>query len=196
MRRKYFGSLLGGALLLAAALAPAASAEPTMQRGHGGDHGRGHDGGQGQNQGNWQNQGGWQNQGNWQNQNTGQWQRNVSPVVNAAPVVVPVTVPVPEVVPAPVPVPVPVPLPTLQAAVLPPLQQLFSPGPFQQTPLQVLPLQDNSFALVHPLLFCGMDVAGNCDAIAAQLASITPGWGTAVMDGPDGYGVYVTYQPV
>jgi hypothetical protein len=182
MRRRYFGSALGGALLLAAALAPAASAEPTMQRGHSGDHGRGHDGGQ------------WQNPGTWQNQ--GDWQRNVSPVVNAAPVVVPVTVPVPHVVPAPMPVPVPVPLPVLQAAVLPPLQQLFSPAPFQQTPLQVLPLQDNSFALIHPLLFCGMDVAGNCDAIAAQLASIAPGWGTAVLDGPDGYGVYVTYQPI
>jgi hypothetical protein len=190
MRYGHFGSLLGGALLFAAALAPAAAAAPSMQRGHGQGQGHGHDGGGGQNQGNWQ------NHGNWQNQGGGPWQRNVSPVVNAAPVVIPFAVPAPEVVPAPVPVPVPVPVPTLQAAVLPPLQQVFSPGPFQQTPLQVLPLQDNSFALIHPLLFCGMDVAGNCDAIAAQLAAITPGWGTAVLDGPDGYGVYVTYQPI
>jgi hypothetical protein len=28
-----------------------------------------------------------------------------------------------------------------------------------------------------------------------QLAAITPGWGTTILNGPQGYGVYLTYQP-
>ena len=34
---------------------------------------------------------------------------------------------------------------------------------------------------------------GACDDMADQLAAIAPGFDTALMDGPDGYGVYLTY---
>ena len=44
-----------------------------------------------------------------------------------------------------------------------------------------------------PILFCGVDQAGACRLMADQLARTGPGWGTTVMDGPQGYGVYVTY---
>jgi hypothetical protein len=119
------------------------------------------------------------------------------PVVVAPPVVAPV--PVPDYVPAPVPVPtavpVPVPVPALQAAVLPPLEQVLPAANFAQNPPQFQQLPDGSYALISPALFCSTDQVGTCQAIAAQLAQITPGWGTAVLNGPDGNGVYVTYQP-
>jgi hypothetical protein len=50
------------------------------------------------------------------------------------------------------------------------------------------------YAVSSPLLFCGVDQAGTCQLIAQQLAQITPGWGTTTMNGPQGYGVYLTYQ--
>lgn len=117
-----------------------------------------------------------------------------------APITVPVPAPAPIVVPAPAPqvvaVPVPVaavPLP-VQSVVLPAVQQVLPPAALQQTPLQLYPLGGNQYALIHPLLFCGADSVGTCQQMAQQLASVAPGFGTAVLDGPDGYGVYVTYQ--
>ncbi|HLH25636.1 MAG TPA: hypothetical protein VFB73_18885 [Chloroflexota bacterium] len=131
------------------------------------------------------------------------------------PVVVPVPAPVPAVavpVPAPVaavPVPVaapvaavavpapvaavPVPVPVVQA-VLPALQQVFPTAGFAQNPPQFIPLQGNTYAVSSPLLFCGADQAGTCQLMAQQLAQVTPGWGTTLMNGPQGYGVYLTYQ--
>ncbi|HZR98326.1 MAG TPA: hypothetical protein VFE37_06450 [Chloroflexota bacterium] len=107
------------------------------------------------------------------------------------PIVVPVPAPVPPV--QAVPVPVPVPVPALQGA-LPALQQVFPGAGFAQNPPQFLPLQGNTYAVSSPLLFCGVDQAGTCQLMAQQLAQITPGWSTAVMNGPQGYGVYLTYQ--
>ena len=123
-----------------------------------------------------------------------------------------VTVPVPQPVFVPVPVPVdqplnapgvlpgalpgfpPAALPGFPGAVLPTLGQMLPPGAFRQTPLQLLPLGGRQYLLRHPLLFCGLDSAGLCETMAEQLAEVAPGFGTAVMDGPDGYGVYLTYQ--
>jgi hypothetical protein len=116
-------------------------------------------------------------------------------------VVVPVPVPAAPIQafplpPAPVqavPVPVPVPVPALQAA-LPALQQVFPGAGFGQNPPQFVPLQGNMYAVSSPLLFCGADQAGTCQLMAQQLAQITPGWGTTVTNGPQGYGVYLTFQ--
>lgn len=109
--------------------------------------------------------------------------------VPAAPVIV---APAPEVVTVPVPVAV-VPVP-VQNVILPALQQVLPPGALQQAPLQLYPFGSNQYALIHPLLFCGMDTAGTCQQLAQQLAQIAPGFGTAVLNGPNGYGIYVTYQ--
>lgn len=116
-----------------------------------------------------------------------------------------ITVPAPFVPPAPVVAPplpappaplvaVPVPVPALQPIVLPALEQVLPTAGFDQNPPNFLFLQGNTYALVHPLLFCGVDQAATCQVLAQQLAQITPGWGTTVMDGPEGYGVYLTFQ--
>ncbi len=76
----------------------------------------------------------------------------------------------------------------------PALQQFLPPGAFQQAPPQLFPLPGNQFAISHPLLFCSVETADTCQTLAEQLAAVVPGFGTAVMDGPDGYGVYLTYQ--
>jgi hypothetical protein len=113
--------------------------------------------------------------------------------------IVPVPFPVaPAVQPVPVPVaqPVPVPVPApVQAAILPPLQQLLPGAGFAQNPPQVLPLQGNTYAVSSPVLFCSVDQVGTCQLLAQELAQVTPGWGTTIMNGPQGYGVYLTYQP-
>jgi hypothetical protein len=95
----------------------------------------------------------------------------------------------------PLPGAVPGPFPALQAAVQPGLQQMFPSAGLQQNPLQFLPLQGNQYALINPVLFCGVDTASNCQAMAQQLAAVVPGFGASVMNGPSGYGVYLTYQP-
>ena len=38
------------------------------------------------------------------------------------------------------------------------------------------------------------DQAAAPQGIAGQLAQMSPGWGTTVLNGPQGYGVYLTYQ--
>jgi hypothetical protein len=136
------------------------------------------------------------------------------PEVVAEPQLVPCLVDVPQPLPAPVPlfapqavpglclalIPVVVPqagpalFPALQGAILPAMGQVLPPGPFQDTPLQLLPVADNQYALVHPLLFCGEDDEEHCDDLADQMAAVAPGFGTSLMDGPDGYGVYLTYE--
>jgi hypothetical protein len=118
-------------------------------------------------------------------------------------VVVPVPVPVPAAVPAAAPLPAALPPlaplaappPGLQGAVLPPLQQVLPNAGFGQNPPQFFPLQgSNGYGVSSPLLFCGVDQANTCQLIAQQLSQITPGWSTATLNGPQGYGVYLTYQ--
>ena len=50
------------------------------------------------------------------------------------------------------------------------------------------------YAVSSPLHFCGANQAGICQLMAQELAQITPGWGTTVMNGPQGYGAYLTFQ--
>src|SRR5262249_61386120 len=66
----------------------------------------------------------------------------------------------------------------------------------QQTPLQLMPLDNNTFVVSHPNLYWPMDQLGIAEATAQQMASLGPGWSTNVTNGPQGYGVYLTYQPV
>lgn len=75
-----------------------------------------------------------------------------------------------------------------------PLQQALGAASFQPTPIQFLPFQPHAYVLVSPMLFCGLDTAANCVALAQQLNTLTSGFGTAILNGPQGYGVYVTYQ--
>jgi hypothetical protein len=138
------------------------------------------------------------------------------PVIVPAPVFIFVPVFVPQPVPVFIPVVVPrrhvVFVPVVQHVVLPALGQvlagesippvlptfadepILTAEPFQEVPLQFVPLEPDLYALVHPLLFCDLDVAETCEALAEQLAEIAPGFGTIIMDGPNGYGVYLTYQ--
>jgi hypothetical protein len=94
------------------------------------------------------------------------------------------------------PVPVPVPItPDLNGFVLPPLEALFPAADFADYPPSLLPLGNNVYALSSPMLFWPPDQAGTPEALVAQLDQSSPGWGTTVLDGPEGYGVYLTYQP-
>ena len=180
MWRTRLVGLVGSVALLGAVATPVAVAAPTAQH-----HGHRH--------------------GEWHHHDDN------SPVVviiqAPAPVPAPVPVPVPAPVPAPalapppvpplgaaVPLPgaVPGPIPALQAAVQPGLQQLFPSAGLQQNPTQFLPLQGNQYALINPVLFCGVDTASNCQAMAQQLATVVPGFGASLMNGPSGYGVYLT----
>jgi len=104
----------------------------------------------------------------------------VTVTVNGAPFLPPVGQPLPVVV---------------STYVLPPLQQFLPPMALQQAPLQVARLPGGQMALSHPLLFCSLDQAATCEELAQQLAAVTPGWSTTTMSGPQGYGVYLTYQP-
>jgi hypothetical protein len=53
---------------------------------------------------------------------------------------------------------------------------------------------DDEYALVHPLLLCQVAEAESCDEdMADELAAIAPGFAISVMDGPDGFGIYLTY---
>src|SRR5690348_15655876 len=91
------------------------------------------------------------------------------------------------------PVPVPV-MPDLNAYVLPQLEALFPGADFADYPPALLPLGNNVFALSSPQLSWTPDQAGTPQAIVAQLDQYSPNWGTAVIDGPQGYGVYLTYS--
>ena len=125
------------------------------------------------------------------------------PSIDLLPGLIPIAVPDldPGVCLAVVPVIVPQPavglLPPLQLQVLPALGQVLPPEPFYETPVQFLPFgpDDQQFLLDHPLLFCPIEDGATCEELAEQLAEVTPGFSAVVTDGPDGYGVYVTYTP-
>ena len=139
------------------------------------------------------------------------------PIFIPQPIVVYVPLPVPVPFPLAGPPPLPPPpfpilmsqqaapfLPTMQNEVLPAISQVLPPEQFQDVPLQLLPVQPetpgpaaplpSTYVLAHPLLFCGLDAVDTCEDLADQLDAITPGFDTTVMDGPNGYGVYLTYQ--
>src|SRR5262249_41518387 len=83
-----------------------------------------------------------------------------------------------------------------QAGLLPAVQQIVPTQLLQQTPLQLMPLDNNTFVVSHPNLYWPMDQLGIAEATAPQPARRASGLSTNVTDGPQGYGVYLTYQPV
>jgi hypothetical protein len=94
-----------------------------------------------------------------------------------------------------VPFPFPVVSPVLQTEVLPAVQQVLPYQAIQQTPLQFVPLQGNVYVVSHPSLFWPTEQIFAALATAQQVATATPGWSTTVTNGPQGYGVYLTYGP-
>jgi hypothetical protein len=119
-------------------------------------------------------------------------------------------------IPVVLPQPIALYAPTVfQNEVVPAISQVLPPEQFQDVPLQVVPLTPDAsapaaisppeapqvtapapevYALAHPLLFCQVEASDTCQDLAAQLSGIKPGFGTTTMDGPNGYGVYLTYQ--
>ncbi len=75
------------------------------------------------------------------------------------------------------------------------IQQTLPWQTFQGAPLQVAPLDATSFVVSSPSLFWPASNMAAAQAVAYQLASAAPGWGTTLYNGPQGYGVYLTYQP-
>jgi hypothetical protein len=83
-----------------------------------------------------------------------------------------------------------------QPGLLSTVQQILPPEVLRQTPLQFQSLDGSSTYLVsHPSLFWPADQAAIAQAVVQQLASQTPGWSTTTTNGPQGFGIYATYQP-
>ncbi len=85
--------------------------------------------------------------------------------------------------------------PALEAAMLQGLQQVFPAALFQQARPRLLPLQTNLYLVSHPALYWRVEQEPAARALAAALAQRAPGWGTTLSNGPQGYGVYLTYLP-
>jgi hypothetical protein len=85
--------------------------------------------------------------------------------------------------------------PALQAAMLQGIQQVFPAELFQQVRPQFLPLQTNLYLVSHPALYWRVEQEPAAQALAHRLASLAPGWSTTLSNGPQGYGVYLTYRP-
>jgi hypothetical protein len=79
----------------------------------------------------------------------------------------------------------------LQAAVVPSLAAVFPTVDFADSPPQFEAIGPNAYAAVSPQLFWGPDQAAAAQAAAVQLAQHTPGWSTALLNGPEGYGYYL-----
>jgi hypothetical protein len=87
--------------------------------------------------------------------------------------------------------------PALQNVVLPAISQVVEPpllADLQETPLQLVPVEEDMYVLAHPLFFCDLGTANTCEHLADELASITDGFGTMETEGPNGYGIYLTYE--
>ena len=55
-------------------------------------------------------------------------------------------------------------------------------------------LPGNAYLVSHPALYWRVEEEPAAQAVAEELATITPGWSTAVHDGPYGRGVYLIYR--
>jgi hypothetical protein len=84
--------------------------------------------------------------------------------------------------------------PALRDAVLQGIQQVFPADLFQELHPRFLPLQDNLYLVSHPALYWRVEQEMAAKALAERLAGLAPGWGTTLSDGPQGYGVYLTYR--
>jgi hypothetical protein len=82
----------------------------------------------------------------------------------------------------------------LEAAMAQGILEVFPAESFQQVQPRFLPLQSNLYLLSHPALYWPVEQEPAAQALAGELAERAPGWGTTVSDGPQGYGVYLTYQ--
>src|SRR5690242_2270832 len=85
--------------------------------------------------------------------------------------------------------------PALQVTLLQGILSVFPADLFQQALPRFVPLQDNLYLVSHPALYWPVEQEPAAQALAARLASLSPGWSTTLSDGPQGYGVYLTYRP-
>jgi hypothetical protein len=84
---------------------------------------------------------------------------------------------------------------TSQVGILSAIQQVVRPDVLQQAPLQLQSLDGSTYLVLHPGLFWPVNQAATAQGVAQQLLRQTPGWGTTVFDGSQGYGIYLTYRP-
>src|SRR4051794_26954526 len=83
-----------------------------------------------------------------------------------------------------------------EATMLRTIREVVPPEVLQQTPVQLLPLDADTYLVSHPGLVWPEDQAPNAQAVVTQyFAPHGPGWRTAVVNGPQGRGVYLTYDP-
>jgi len=82
----------------------------------------------------------------------------------------------------------------LQAAFLEGVERVFPADVIAQTPARFVPLEGNTYLVSHPALYWRVQDAPAAEAMAEELAGITPGWNTRLYNGPQGRGVYLTYQ--
>jgi len=83
----------------------------------------------------------------------------------------------------------------LESALQQGILEVFPPDTLQQTEPQFLPLRSNLYLVSHPALYWRVEQELAAQALAGELAERAPGWGTTLSNGPQGYGVYLTYRP-
>src|SRR5215210_4158910 len=83
-----------------------------------------------------------------------------------------------------------------EAGILWAIQQVVPPEVLRQAPVQLQPLDWNTYLISHPRLFWPTAQAANAEAVAQQLAGQGPGWNVNTANGPQGFGVYLTYDTV
>jgi len=81
-----------------------------------------------------------------------------------------------------------------QTGLLSTVQQILPRDWLQQTPMQLQQLDADTFLLDHPGLFWPVDQAPSAQAAVQQLASQIPNLHTTVLNGPQGFGIYLTYD--
>jgi hypothetical protein len=82
----------------------------------------------------------------------------------------------------------------LQAAFLAGVERIFPADAIAQAPARFVPLEGNTYLVSHPALFWRVQDAPAAEALAEELAGIAPGWNTRLYNGPQGRGVYLTYE--
>src|SRR5437588_802410 len=83
-----------------------------------------------------------------------------------------------------------------EATMLRTIREVVPPEVLQQTPLQLQQLDADTYLLNHPGLFWSVDQAPSAQAAALQLAGRIPNLHTTVLNGPQGFGIYLTYDTV
>jgi hypothetical protein len=84
--------------------------------------------------------------------------------------------------------------PTLQAAILVSVERIFPAEVIARWPVRFVSLQPDAYLVSHPALHWRVEQEPAARAMAEELATLTPGWSTAVHDGPYGHGVYLIYR--